>query len=62
MTVQDQTGSVRITFVSKKGETIANINPAATDQVAYDCAVQLMTLLTETASGIVRNRRATYVE
>jgi hypothetical protein len=62
MTVQDQAGTIRITFVSKKGETIANVSPLATDTAAYTCASQLMTLLTEQASSIVRNRRATFVE
>ena len=62
MTVQEQAGTIRITFVSKKGETISNINPAATDAVAYACAGQLMTLLTEQVSSIARNRRAVFVE
>lgn len=62
MTVQDQAGTIRITFVSKKGETISNINPAATDVDAYACAGQLMTLLTEQTSSIVRTRRALFVE
>ena len=62
MTVQDQAGTIRITFVSTKGETIANVNPLPTDAVAYACAGQLMTLLTEQTAAIVRNRRATFVE
>ena len=62
MTVQDQAGTILITFVSKNGETIANVNPFATDAVAYACAGQLMTLLTEQTAAIVRNRRATFVE
>jgi hypothetical protein len=62
MTVQDQAGTIRITFVSKKGETISNINPVATDAATYACAGQLMTLLTEQVSSIVRYRRAMFVE
>jgi hypothetical protein len=62
MTVQDQAGTIRITFVSKKGETIAYVNPLATDAVAYACAGQLMTLLTEQTAAILRNRRAAFVE
>ncbi len=62
MTVQDQAGTIRITFASKKGETIANINPAATDAAAYTCATQLMSLLTEQTASIVRNRRSAFVE
>ena len=62
MTVQDQAGTIRITFVSTKGETIANVNPLATDAVAYACAGQLMTLLTEQTAAIARNRRSAFVE
>jgi hypothetical protein len=62
MTVQEQPGTIRITFASKKGETIANVNPAATDNDAYACATALMTLLTEQASTIVRNRRSNFAE
>ena len=62
MTVQEQPGTIRITFASKKGETIANVNPAAADNDAYACAAALMTLLTEQASTIVRNRRSNFAE
>jgi hypothetical protein len=62
MTVQEQPGTIRITFASKKGETIANVNPAASDNDAYACAAALMTLLTEQASTIVRNRRSNFAE
>ncbi len=61
MTTQDKAGSIRITFVSKNGETIANVNPAATDEASYACATQLMTLLTEQTDTIVRNRRSAFV-
>lgn len=62
MTVQDQPGSIRITFISKKGETIANVNPAATDAACHAAASTLMTLLSEQTASIARNRRATFVE
>lgn len=62
MTVQEQPGTIRITFVSKKGETLSNINPAATDADAYACAEALMALLTEQTSTIVRNRRSSFAE
>lgn len=61
MTVQDKAGSIRITFVSKKGETISNVNPAATDTAADECVTQLMTLLTEQTASVARNRRAVFV-